>query len=405
MTAHLNYKYRIYPNKTQLAQLDRIFSIGWRVYNDIRNTAQLAHERGEKFDAYAIRTLFCHQRHSEPTLQLLPAATIDDLVRRYQKALKAFWKRGNKGFPKNKKRSFFTGLGYRNGGGFKFTPEREKVARIHLFAVDGLIRVQYHRPMPDGWKIKYAIITVENKTDWYVSLQLEGEPAIVERSTKPAIGIDIGLVHVLALSDGMVIDHPKWYIAGQEKRTAYAQRLDRQRRINNPQNYNENGTAKEGVFIWKQSNRMKAVGVLARNLDKKAKHQRWYFWHVITDWLTKEYGTIVLEDLDLDFMIKNGKLAKHVHDAGLGTFRLFLEDKASRRGVLVQYVNAAYTSQTCVECGHVAAENRPDRHIFKCVSCGHEDHADINAAKNILSRASIGAVQPRRASVEPAMVL
>lgn len=43
-----------------------------------------------------------------------------------------------------------------------------------------------------------------------------------------------------------------------------------------------------------------------------------------------------------------------------------------------------HTSQTCHECGHVAKGNRVTQAEFRCLSCGHEAHADVNAAKNIL---------------------
>jgi IS605 OrfB family transposase len=49
-------------------------------------------------------------------------------------------------------------------------------------------------------------------------------------------------------------------------------------------------------------------------------------------------------------------------------------------------INPAYTSITCVRCGHSDRANRPEQSIFKCVACNHTDHADINAAKNILGR-------------------
>jgi putative transposase len=42
-------------------------------------------------------------------------------------------------------------------------------------------------------------------------------------------------------------------------------------------------------------------------------------------------------------------------------------------------------SRTCRVCGHVAAENRPTRRAFACVSCGDSEQADLNAAKNILA--------------------
>ena len=54
--------------------------------------------------------------------------------------------------------------------------------------------------------------------------------------------------------------------------------------------------------------------------------------------------------------------------------------------VSVVLVDPRHTSQTCNRCTHVARENRESQAIFKCVSCGHLDNADVNAAKNILVR-------------------
>ena len=66
-------------------------------------------------------------------------------------------------------------------------------------------------------------------------------------------------------------------------------------------------------------------------------------------------------------------------------FRKRLEDKASASGVVVILVNPRYTSQTCSACGNTTAENRESQAVFLCKSCGHVEHADINAAKNILA--------------------
>ena len=54
-------------------------------------------------------------------------------------------------------------------------------------------------------------------------------------------------------------------------------------------------------------------------------------------------------------------------------------------------VNPAYTSQRCNECGHTAKENRESQAVFLCQRCEHTDHADTNAAKNILDDALIKA--------------
>jgi len=44
----------------------------------------------------------------------------------------------------------------------------------------------------------------------------------------------------------------------------------------------------------------------------------------------------------------------------------------------------------CSFCGHVSKENRRSQSIFECKVCGHEENADINAAKNILTVGQTG---------------
>jgi Putative transposase DNA-binding domain len=67
------------------------------------------------------------------------------------------------------------------------------------------------------------------------------------------------------------------------------------------------------------------------------------------------------------------------------------EQKAAASGCTVLYVDPRFTSQQCHACGHTAAENRDSQAVFRCVQCGHNDHADRNAARNILAR---GLAQP-----------
>jgi transposase len=61
--------------------------------------------------------------------------------------------------------------------------------------------------------------------------------------------------------------------------------------------------------------------------------------------------------------------------------------QAKQAGAELKFIDPAYTSQRCSECGHIARENRPKGKKgaahFECVSCGYKDHADKNAARNI----------------------
>lgn len=68
--------------------------------------------------------------------------------------------------------------------------------------------------------------------------------------------------------------------------------------------------------------------------------------------------------------------------------------KAENIGILVEFIDARYTSQTCSSCGHVDRNNRLTQAEFKCISCGMEIHADYNAALNISRRGSMDGKQP-----------
>jgi transposase len=73
---------------------------------------------------------------------------------------------------------------------------------------------------------------------------------------------------------------------------------------------------------------------------------------------------------------------------GWGVLVNRLEHKAAGR---VERVKPAFTSQTCGVCGHRAPENRDSQAVFRCVACGHQAHADVNAAVNIAAGRAVSA--------------
>ncbi len=80
-------------------------------------------------------------------------------------------------------------------------------------------------------------------------------------------------------------------------------------------------------------------------------------------------------------------LNRAILDKGWHRMELAIRNAARSTGTEVVLVNPAYTSQTCNRCGHVDAKNRESQAVFVCTVCGHRDHADVNAAKNVLSAA------------------
>ena len=78
-------------------------------------------------------------------------------------------------------------------------------------------------------------------------------------------------------------------------------------------------------------------------------------------------------------------LNKSILDQGWSEFRRQLEYKQYWRGGKVIAIDPKYTSQKCSSCGEQSSENRKTQERFACVFCGHEENADLNAAKNILA--------------------
>ncbi|HHP1037602.1 TPA: RNA-guided endonuclease TnpB family protein, partial [Bacillus thuringiensis] len=73
------------------------------------------------------------------------------------------------------------------------------------------------------------------------------------------------------------------------------------------------------------------------------------------------------------------KNEKNLHTWSFYRLAQFIEYKANLVGIKVEYVNPAYTSQTCPKCSE--KNKAPDRK-YKC-RCGFEKHRDIVGAMNI----------------------
>ena len=139
--------------------------------------------------------------------------------------------------------------------------------------------------------------------------------------------------------------------------------------------------------------RTKQKNVLARAWKRVANYRK-NLAHQVSNHVAKRASTTVLEDLKIPAMSKSAAgsedkpgtnvaakcgLNKSILEQGWGQLQQYLSYKCKN---LIK-VNPAYTSQKCHQCGHVNKNNRVGRK-FNCLSCGNQDHADLNAAKNIL---------------------
>ena len=210
-------------------------------------------------------------------------------------------------------------------------------------------------------------VTVSKRAGrWYAALTVEREePAAAKETPRGgAVGIDLGIKTLATLSDGTVIENPR-YLRKSERRLKMAQKaLSRK--------------------VKGSNRRAKARAKVAR-LHAHVANQRGDAIHKATTMIAQTYLHISVEDLNAVGMVKNHRLAKAVSDASFGEFRRQLEYKTARTSATLHVVDRWYpSSKTCSKCGRVKAKLSLSERVYRCDGCGLVMDRDLNAAVNIL---------------------
>jgi putative transposase len=312
-------------------------------------------------------------------------------LRRLDKAMQAFFRRvkaGDKpGYPRFRGVNWFDTVDFpKDGDGCRWdSAPHDPVTRVRLQGV-GHVKVNQHRPVTG--KVKTVSVKREGRK-WYVVLTAEqAQPEPLPR-TGSVVGIDLGIASFLTDSDGEHVTNPRHGRKAAAKLEAAQQALSRF-----PHRKAKNRTR----------NHQRAVEKVAA-LHGKVRRQRLDHAHKTALGLVREHDFIAHEDLKIRNMSKapapkpdpetpgsflpNGAAAKaglnrSITDAGWGVFLTILHAKAESAGREVIAVDPRNTSRQCPECGHTAKENRPTQEKFHCVSCGHQAHADVVGATNVL---------------------
>jgi putative transposase len=373
------FKYRIYPNKATEQKLYWTLARCRELYN-----AGLS-ERHDAYKYVGKSISYYDQQNDLPVIkaeireeyQDIAAHVLQDVLRRLDKAFQNFFRRckngENPGYPRFQGRNRYNSFTYPDGAGWKFDGQS-----LHLTKI-GKAKVKLHRKL-EG---KIKTVTIKHEVDeWYVTFSCRVEAPEKLPVSYEDVGIDLGVTHLATLSNGEMIEHPRYYRKAKKVLEKRQQALARKK--------------------YGSHRREKARKAVAK-VHRKIARQRKDFQHKASKQLVERYQVIVFEDIKTGSLTHKpkpkqdengaylpngasaeGGLNKSIIDASWGTFVSLCACKAAWAGRTLIKVSPRFTSQMCSGCGQVRKKDLSER--WHSCECGTELDRDINAAINILER-------------------
>lgn len=256
-------------------------------------------------------------------------------------------------------------------------PKKAKSFTRWISIISDTPRKPIHIPIKDN--PYYENVSGKEDSTWTFQLKEDGKLRILASKTsegvpplikegKP-IGLDWGFKTLFATSDGRLLGlELNSYLIKQDKKiTALSAKLQKLGvRLKTNQRYQQ-------LIHATRETIKNTVGRILNMLD------------------AEDVSEIVVENLDFRSRSYSKRLNRLLSNSGRNAVKNKLTQLEKERGITITKVNPAYTSQECNHCHYVDKANRRGE-TFLCRNCGHKDHSDLNAAKNILHRRSVGHV-------------
>jgi putative transposase len=372
------FKFRFYPTDEQAVELSRTFGCVRLVYNkalEERTRAWYGEQRRVSYVQSSAALTQWKKTEELAFLTEVSSVPLQQALRHLQTAFGNFFAKRAK-YPRFKSRKKSRASAEYTRSGFKF-----RDGHLTLAKMTSPLDIRWSRPFPDGAEPTTVTVSRDSAGRWFVSLLCEDTITPVS-ATDAAIGLDAGITSLVTLSTGEKVTNPK-HERRDRARLARAQcELSRKAK----------GSA----------NREKARRRVARSHARIADRRR-DFLHKLSTRLVRENQTVVIEDLTVRNLLKNGKLARAISDAAWTELRSMLEYKCTWYGRELVVIDRWFpSSKLCGTCGTVCEKLPLNVREWTC-ECGTVHDRDVNAARNILAAGLAAAacgdgVRPQRES-------
>ncbi|MCX4615331.1 MULTISPECIES: RNA-guided endonuclease TnpB family protein [Streptomyces] len=363
MSTHVKraFKYRFYPTDAQAAELSRTFGCVRKVYNLALAARTQAWARQERVNYHQTSAMLTAWKKTEELAYLneVSSVPLQQALRHLQTAFTHFFgKRARYPRFKSRKKS-------RRSAEYTSSAFRFRDGKLTLAKMTEPLDIVWSRPLPEGMAPSTVTVSQDSAGRWFVSLLCDDPGVKPLPATGQAVGVDVGLDHLLTLSTGEKIANPR-HERRDRTRLAKAQRnLARRAR---------------GDGANRRKARLKVAKIHARIADRRRDTL-----HKLTTRLVRENQTIVIEDLTVRNMVKNHRLARAISDAAWSEFRSMLEYKAQWYGREVIAVDRWFpSSKLCSACNTLRDTMPLNVRTWTC-DCGVTHDRDVNAANNLLA--------------------
>ena len=362
-------KIRLYPNKTQEVQINKLLGCYRFVYNQCLNRKITSYEKDKTSENL---TSLGHYLHgyltkqdeyswlNEQNTKVLKQSIIDMLD-----AYKCFFEQHN-GYPKYKSkhdnkqscRFPFEAISKRNN----YEDRKLSLANIRDIKFRCSDKyIDYLKKNKEG--IKSATLNKLPCGQYYLSILIDGELLKQVQQSQNTVGIDLGIKDFITTSEGETFENKHFKKSVSDRLKKLQRQLSRKHKGSN--------------------NRNKARLKLAK-LNKRINDSKLNYLHEVTNTLINENQVICIEDLNVKGMVKNHRLAESISEMNFSEFRKILEYKASWYDRVVVKVDRFYpSSKTCNHCGYIKKDLKLSERKWICHVCGEIIDRDYNAACNI----------------------
>ena len=365
-------KVRLYPNKIQEQELNKVLGSYRFVYNHMLAMKQEAYNADKtniglnELSKYFHNELLKKEEYrwlKEQNTKVMKQA-IRQMLNAYDKFFKEY-----KGFPKfkskhDKQSALFplNAISKKNTFESRNISLTKKLKNLNFRCSNlYLYRLQQYKD-----NIRSATLSKTKSGKFFLSILIKMEDTEFNKfeHTGCDVGIDLGVKDFVITSNGEVFENKHFYKKEEKCLSKLQRQLSKKKK-------GSNNFRKQCVRIAK---------VFERIGNKKEN-----YIHFVVNELLLHYDTIYMENLNVQGMLKNHNLAKAIQEVGFCKFKVTLQTKALQSDKDVILIDRFYpSSKTCSKCGYVNKDLKlSDRH-WCCPKCGTYHDRDKNAAINIL---------------------